>query len=884
MALHHRRGGRGHNTFHRGGGYHGHQHGGRSTRWSDKEDRSSRWADRDDRSSLEAAADAAAKVNAMLIAKGALKPSQLSQQQPNKQKATSTTTGNMAVAEVEINDVPIGCRNMLTRGSTQEEISKVSGAGVSTRGRYLSPHERGAGDRPLYLCVQGPTKESVDIAVHRINEIITNYKNKGTRFSPANAPQQRPQLLGPNPVELMPRLGPPPGFITQPPVLPQQQTITILQEKLFIGLEHAPPHFGVKEKIHGPEGSYLQHVEVETGAKVTLRGKGSGFLDMNSPGRDSIEPMHVFLEHPSPIGLGQAKQLAENLIQTVQQDYAQFQQALAAIPAGHTTIITGLSQQTSIPGTLINTIPTMAPPPIPQQLPSPGSVFMSERRIGTTRFMIPTSISSAVYSLPTSMGMTLPSVLTAQPPPLLVQTQNGPPPQMLGPPHMAPDVTQLVTTMPPEVQVVTQSTLIPTGSPWNTSPNMPSSLAGQMLGSGGPPPISTHTPLSSAPIVTTTYTYHTSSREEPKRRFTEEKLEEKVPENLLGYEHGPPHLANLVVQGPPQETQSQVSQHPPYQPQVSEMYSVSQSTPQLVYTTSAPLSSPDDRSSQFTNFTMTQPGGYPGDNADKQLMPPPPIPASLKRASLERQGGSDRKKDRMSPTGFRDEEDKQAGRGKYQYNQYSNAPQLYTQGESDGFTDQRPDNDPGFQYQPPQQITEQFQYQPSQPPGSVMLQPPPSPGPPMVHVSSLPSHYYQQQPMYSVSPSQSPPHPVYTQHDVLTSTGQPFAVPHTITISGPLPPQAQEQMLQPPPETRLQPEELPPQMEQLQQPPPSYTNMPPPISSGQYMTTQSMPLMAPPTQPPVSYAPQQVQPPIPMSAPQQHSYPPPPGMPYYITS
>jgi hypothetical protein len=37
-----------------------------------------------------------------------------------------------------------------------------------------------------------------------------------------------------------------------------------------------------------------------------------------------------------------------------------------------------------------------------------------------------------------------------------------------------------------------------------------------------------------------------------------------------------------------------------------------------------------------------------------------------------------------------DEEDKQRGRGKYQYNQYSNAPQLYTQTEPDHFTDQRP--------------------------------------------------------------------------------------------------------------------------------------------------------------------------------------------------
>jgi hypothetical protein len=88
------------------------------------------------KSSLEAAAEAAAKVNAMLIAKGKLKPSQLSgTPQISKPRASTEATvpfnkpvqvpsqNNLVVAEVDINDVPIGCRNLLTRGATQEEVS-----------------------------------------------------------------------------------------------------------------------------------------------------------------------------------------------------------------------------------------------------------------------------------------------------------------------------------------------------------------------------------------------------------------------------------------------------------------------------------------------------------------------------------------------------------------------------------------------------------------------------------------------------------------------------------------------------------------------------------------------------------------------------------------
>jgi NAD(P)H-hydrate repair Nnr-like enzyme with NAD(P)H-hydrate dehydratase domain len=105
-------------------------------------------------SSLEAAAEAAARVNAMLIAKGKLKTPALIT--PTKAKVRTTggrfssvsgqdllasatgtfmsqettsskSQGDLFTAEVEINDAPLSARNLLTRGHTQDEINKYSG-------------------------------------------------------------------------------------------------------------------------------------------------------------------------------------------------------------------------------------------------------------------------------------------------------------------------------------------------------------------------------------------------------------------------------------------------------------------------------------------------------------------------------------------------------------------------------------------------------------------------------------------------------------------------------------------------------------------------------------------------------------------------------------
>ncbi|XP_053628027.2 trithorax group protein osa isoform X3 [Cherax quadricarinatus] len=289
--------------------------------------------------SLKAAQEAAAKVNAMLVASGQLKLSEL-----HKSRTKNNKSNDLFIEEVIINEAPMSARNFLTRSSTQEEISKMSGAAVSTRGRYMNQEElknpsKSPGDRPLYLHIQAVNQQDVKVAVGRIMHIIMEHshrKGHGMQRPRGPRPNPAPGLMGPRPGSgpRGPRplvFRPPRPDMSAPPpqTQPPPPLTNIFREKIFLPVNIGLNPTDIRARLLGESGMNLRYIQEETAVALSIRGIGSGFHE-HGTGQEAQDSLHFYLEHDNQDQFNQAKDLVVNLAQTViaevQQELQQQQQ------------------------------------------------------------------------------------------------------------------------------------------------------------------------------------------------------------------------------------------------------------------------------------------------------------------------------------------------------------------------------------------------------------------------------------------------------------------------------------------------------------------------------------------------------------------------------
>ncbi|KZS15241.1 Uncharacterized protein APZ42_019330 [Daphnia magna] len=254
--------------------------------------------------SLQAAAQAAAQINAQLAAEGKIQLYQQNVQANNgyqkKDKKLKTGRKDLFNAEVEINGLPPRVRNLLTKGYIQEQIQWKSKAALCTKGRYVSPHEKLElnDERPLYICIQAVDKRAVDEAIHHIQDFIAEHTGSS----------------------------PPPPIIS-PPLVPNHPPpqMSLIRDKVYINLDHAPEAFKIVDRVLGPSGDNFNYIQAETGVSVSLQGQGM------SPSNASDEPHHLLLEHVDPSAVQNARSLALSLVGTLQQDFIQWQREQQAL-------------------------------------------------------------------------------------------------------------------------------------------------------------------------------------------------------------------------------------------------------------------------------------------------------------------------------------------------------------------------------------------------------------------------------------------------------------------------------------------------------------------------------------------------------------------------
>ncbi|BDD56408.1 hypothetical protein MPDQ_001276 [Monascus purpureus] len=262
-----------------------------------------------------AAAAAAARINAQLQAKKGIQhvdvPPIRSTSSPVPKSASPSAAESKLntdtyiadgdyIRDIEIND--LRNRYTLTKGSTQKMIKDETGADVTTRGNYYPDKSMAtAANPPLYLHVTSTTKEGLEKAVAKIEELmqkeLPNLVDE-RRFRRREQPEpfERDEY----------------GRRKWP------------EERIPVDLEPIPG-FNLRAQVVGQGGAYVKHIQQRTRCKVQIKGRGSGFVEQ-STGRESDEPMYLHVAGPNPDDVKVAKELCEDLLSNVREQYQRFKE------------------------------------------------------------------------------------------------------------------------------------------------------------------------------------------------------------------------------------------------------------------------------------------------------------------------------------------------------------------------------------------------------------------------------------------------------------------------------------------------------------------------------------------------------------------------------
>ncbi|KAL9122504.1 MAG: hypothetical protein Q9187_000941 [Circinaria calcarea] len=264
-----------------------------------------------------AAAAAAARINASIQAKKGIQhvdvPPIRSVASPTGKasspgisgSSTSNINGDMYIADgdyikdIEVND--LRNRYTLTKGSTQKMIKEETGADVTTRGNYYPDKSLAtAANPPLYLHITSTSKDGLEKAVQRVEELMK---------------QELPNLVDER------------RFRRREPEQVERDEFGRRkwpEERIAIDLEPIPG-FNLRAQVVGHGGAYVKHIQQETRCRVQIKGRGSGFME-HGTGQESDEAMYLHVAGPDPKEVQRAKELCEDLLGNVKEQYERFKE------------------------------------------------------------------------------------------------------------------------------------------------------------------------------------------------------------------------------------------------------------------------------------------------------------------------------------------------------------------------------------------------------------------------------------------------------------------------------------------------------------------------------------------------------------------------------